>query len=366
MKNFKKRLEAAALLLALCALCLAPASAVSGSYDTVKNMDCSLTVGFAPDGEPMTNSTFQIWWVGTLSDGGCLPFREFSGYNVLNGPGSWSAKASTLLSYLQRDGVAPTRTGQTDADGTVRFDIPAAQQGLYLVAGESQWRDGTRYTPTPLLVTVPYTTDLQTWETAVVSLDKFTAYTPPETVQRHVLKSWRDGGHENERPASITVELLRDGRVFDTATLSAANSWRFDWTDLDARYQWTVVERENGRYAALVEQEGITFHITNTWLGDTDPDDPPLIDIIPEDPPLIDIPDLPDDPDNPGIPGIPDNPEDPDVVDIPEEDIPLSDGPKLPQTGQLWWPVAPLAMGGLMFLLIGWRRRRDWSESDEA
>ena len=339
-----RRLGAAALALALSALCLAPASAASGSYDTVKDRDCTLTVGFAPDGEPMTDSAFRIWRVGTLSDGGCLPFREFSGYNVLNGPGGWSAKASTLLSYLQRDGVPPAQTGRTGADGTVRFDIPAAQQGLYLVAGDSQWRDGTRYTPTPLLVTVPYTRDLQTWETDVVSRDKFSAYTPGETVQRHVLKSWRDGGHENERPASITVELLRDGQVFDTATLTAADSWRFDWTDLDARYQWTVVERENGRYAALVEQEGITFHITNTWLGDTDPDDPPLIDLPddPDGPPLIDLPDLPDDP----------------YVDIDDPNVPLDDGPKLPQTGQLWWPVAPLAMGGVILMLLGWKQRR--------
>lgn len=357
MKIFKKRLEAAALILALCALCLAPASAASSStYDTVKAEDCTLTVGFAPGGAPMTGSTFRIWRVGTLSEKGCLPFREFDGYNVLNGPGGWSAKASTLLSYLQRDSVAPTQTGQTGADGTVTFEIKAADQGLYLVAGDSQWRDGTRYTPTPVLVTVPYTRDLQTWQTAVASRDKFSTYTPGgggedrETVQRHVLKSWEDDGHEDERPASITVDLLRDGQVDRSATLTAANSWRYDWTGLDAGYEWTVVERENEQYASLVEQEGITFHITNSWLEEIDP----------EEPPLIDLPDLPDNPDNPDLP---DNPEDPGFVDIPDPDVPLTD---LPQTGQLWWPVAPLAMGGLMLLLIGWKRRRDWSRSDEA
>ena len=27
--------------------------------------------------------------------------------------------------------------------------------------------------------------------------------------------------------------------------------------------------------------------------------------------------------------------------------------PKLPQTGQLWWPIFPLTAGGLVFLVAG-------------
>lgn len=32
--------------------------------------------------------------------------------------------------------------------------------------------------------------------------------------------------------------------------------------------------------------------------------------------------------------------------------------PKLPQTGQLWWPVPLLVIAGLLFILAGWRRKR--------
>lgn len=352
-----KRVEAAALALALCVLCLAPASAASSStYETVKGQNCALTIMFAPGGEAMTNNVFRIWRVGTLSDRGCLPFAEFGAYHVLNGTGSWPDKAGTLLSYLQRDNVAPTQTAATGEDGRVTFNIPAAEQGLYLVAGDSQWRDGTRYTPTPVLIMVPYTRDLQNWETDVESRDKFDVYTPsdpdrPEPLQRHVLKSWEDDGYEDERPESITVDLLRDGQVDRSETLTAANNWRCDWTDLDPQYEWTVAERENDQYSVLVEQEGITFHITNTWQEEIDPENPPLIDI-------------PDNPDNPDDPDVPDTPDDPGTEDIPDEEVPQDGG--LPQTGQLWWPVAPLAIGGVMFLLIGWKRRRDWSGSDEA
>ena len=69
-------------------------------------------------------------------------------------------------------------------------------------------------------------------------------------------------------------------------------------------------------------------------------------------------PDIPlDDPEVPKSEP-PDEPPPPDdEVEIPDEDVPLSD---LPQTGQLWWPVPFLAVGGMFFLLIGaLRRRRD-------
>lgn len=31
----------------------------------------------------------------------------------------------------------------------------------------------------------------------------------------------------------------------------------------------------------------------------------------------------------------------------------------LPQTGQLWWPVPLLAMAGILFVMIGWMKRKD-------
>lgn len=353
--TLKKRVMAAALTLTLCVLCLAPVSALSGSYDQVKGQDCTLTVEYAPRGEAMVGVNFRIWHVGTLSEKGCLPFQEFGTYNVLNGSGDWVPKAGTLLSYLQRDKVAPKAEDKTNEEGKVTFEIAAADQGLYLVAGDSQYRGGTRYDPTPFLIMVPYTKDLQTWELGVDANmevhEKYTTYTPsspgpdtPATVDRHVLKSWEDDGYEEERPASITVDLLRDGQVYDTVTLTAAGSWRYDWTGLDARSTWTVAERENEQYSVLVEREGITFHITNTWQEEIDPEDPPLIDL----------------PDDPNVPKDPD-PNDPEI-DIGDEDPPLAD---LPQTGQLWWPVTPLAMGGVLLLLIGWKQRRDWSRSHE-
>lgn len=39
-----------------------------------------------------------------------------------------------------------------------------------------------------------------------------------------------------------------------------------------------------------------------------------------------------------------------------------SAGGKLPQTGQLWWPVPVLALAGMLFVSFGWYRRRGFGE----
>lgn len=41
---------------------------------------------------------------------------------------------------------------------------------------------------------------------------------------------------------------------------------------------------------------------------------------------------------------------------------PAVSGGKLPQTGQLWWPVPVMAIAGMLFVMFGWYRRRRLGE----
>ena len=130
-----------------------------------------------------------------------------------------------------------------------------------------------------------------------------------------VLKVWRGGAQQ--RPEEIRVQLLRDGKVCDTVTLSAENGWRHTWEGLDAAHGWQVVEQTVPEgYTVSISREGVTFVITNTLKPSEEPEP---------------------------TPGTPDTP-----------------GENLPQTGVLWWPVPLLAVLGALLLLLGWGlRRRD-------
>lgn len=86
------------------------------------------------------------------------------------------------------------------------------------------------------------------------------------TTDKKVVKIWDDAGHTDKRPAGIVVELLRDGVVYDTVTLSEANNWSYHWTELDPSYTWTVNEKyvPDG-YTASITTAGNTFVITNIY-----------------------------------------------------------------------------------------------------
>jgi len=86
----------------------------------------------------------------------------------------------------------------------------------------------------------------------------------PTTINRSVEKVWNDNNNPN-RPDSIKVNLLRNGEVVETVTLSAANGWDYNWYNLDASYIWSVQEVDVADgYTASVSRSGNTFTITNT------------------------------------------------------------------------------------------------------
>lgn len=116
--------------------------------------------------------------------------------------------------------------------------------------------------------------------------------TIPSTGHVCVYKVWDDAG---TRPDRITVQLVSDGTVVKTATLSAANSWSYTFTGLDKSKTYTVQEVPVAGYAASYSgnaASGITITNRHTPQPDqpNDPEKPdPPTPVVP-DPEQIDIP----------------------------------------------------------------------------
>ena len=70
------------------------------------------------------------------------------------------------------------------------------------------------------------------------------------------------------RPTEITVKLLQNGDEIDQKTVSAANQWKYSFTDLPkydangAKYEYTVKEEAVAGYSSKVEG----YDVTNTQL----------------------------------------------------------------------------------------------------
>lgn len=99
------------------------------------------------------------------------------------------------------------------------------------------------------------------------------------------------------RPTGVTVRLMRNGKIYGhPVVLNYTNFWRYMWEDLPPD-NWYVTEDANPRYTTTITRQGNTFVITNTWK-------------------------------------------------------------RIPQTGQLWWPVSVLALAGIVLICLGLLRRR--------
>ena len=330
MRSMKRR-----FLILAAVLCLLSTSVQAvGSIDLTA--DLTLTLRYTAGETALYGAGFSLYKIADAEETGELSACDaFEGFDLeIRGKNDarWRALAATLESYILREDLAPLDHGTTGKDGTLCF--PAREKtlraGLYLVLGERHRQGGYFYDAEPFLVMLPMQ-DLEenVWNynvTANVKFDKTKIPQTPETVTRKVLKVWDDDGAEDVRPKKITVELLKDGRIYDTVTLSRENHWRYTWEDLDAESRWSVYEQTPEGYRASITREGITFVVTNTRKTET-----------------------PKPPQKPNITAKP--PQKPNITAKPPQKM-------LPQTGALWWPVGALSALGLTALCVGEVKRK--------
>ena len=319
-----RRKRTLALLAAVLCLLTSVAQA-AGSIDLSRKP--TLTLTYRDGKTALSSAKFSIYRVADADETGELTVRsEFDEFDLdIRGKNDrrWREMAQTLESYVLRRELTPADSGKTDKTGMLTFPTQGKTlaAGLYLVIGERHTQGGNDYDAEPFFVLLP-TQDLENneWVYDVSANVKFGKTPVPDdgdTVTCKVLKVWDDDGAEDSRPQEITVELLRNGKVYDTVKLSEKNNWRYTWLDLDADARWSVTEKTVSGYTVSITREGITFVVTNTKKPDR-----------------TDTPDTPVKPSNPSKPSSPAK-------------------PTLPQTGAVWWHVEALALSGLVFLILG-------------
>ena len=108
-------------------------------------------------------------------------------------------------------------------------------------------------------------------------ITKYTGYNITNEYNRKDIsgiKIWNDAGYEEERPAEIVIELLRDGEKVDETVTNAEKEWRYTFSnvpikengligsdkEIDYEFEYTVREKELDRYVATYNG----YEITNT------------------------------------------------------------------------------------------------------
>lgn len=278
----------------------------------------SLTMTCAVDGVSVADVDCRLYRVADVNGTDFTLTSQFRDSAVslsdLTTSALWQTAADSLAVYASaaENRIAPAAEAKSDENGRIAFS--SLDAGMYLAVLTPVTKDRTTYRFSAEMLSLPQ----WGWKNGAVSYDvtalpKGTSYTAPaDTVDVTVLKSWNDANTSN-RPAEVTIALLCGGETYETVTLSADNNWRYTWTGLPAGDEWQVLERSvPDGYTVAYSADGSVFTVTNTSTAKT----------------------------------------------------PVSAGSstsgKLPQTGQLWWPVPMMAAVGLLLFGAGWCvRRRD-------
>ena len=151
-----------------------------------------------------------------------------------------------------------------------------------------------KYSFNPFLVFLPYESGGKLYF-EVSSAPKVEDNKPNE-INICVFKKWDDKDNAaKKRPETVTVELLNGDTVVDAAELSEANGWSHTFYSVAKDGDYSVREKSIPDYKASYSGDKENgFSVTNTYIG-----------------------------------------------------------PKLPQTGQHWWPIILIAIAGVGFVLLG-------------
>lgn len=332
MRNLFSRTVCAVMMTALLLLALLPVSALAiDPIDLNKKNTLNIYCTVPKDtGVKLVGVKLRFYRVASASE--FMDFTlmgDFVGQDIdlnnLDADG-WRRAAKTLEATVKAEGFAPWFTYEVkDPDPRKAVSISSMPTGLYLLCFDPVVIDNVRYFMDPMMIALPLRDvddedgdgDRDEWmHTVTIEAKK---WQKKQLTDITVVKVWSDKGWESTRPASVTIQLIGDGQIIDTIKLPVTKNgkkvWKYTWEDLEQEItDWTVREYPvPTNYKWSLDESGYTFTITNSR-----PPKPPT----------------PDD--------------------------------ELPQTGVDWWPVAVLAISGMVLFALGWLARRADEESDEA
>lgn len=249
-----------------------------------KSGSISVTLTEQYDKEPIVGAELSVYYVATVhkNTSGHLSYTYTDAFADVGVALDDPSLAIALEAFVAEHTV-PSVTVTTDERGTAVCEDLAL--GLYFV---KQTSTVAGFAPcTPFVVTVPGgNADCYVYEvnaspkTEVARLTSIT-----------IKKVWNTDA-ATEAAERVTVQLLHNGHVIETATLNAQNDWQVTYTDLPESDAYSIKEVNVPKgFTATYQQNGYVFTVTNTST--------------------------------------------------------------LIQTGQLMWPIPVLAVVGMLFMAVG-------------
>lgn len=366
IRNIIRNWTAAAVALMLALLCAGSAAAfpTKGIEDDSALTTLTVSANNPKDGKAISGLELTLYKAADMNveSNGLVTFTLTSAFEEYDEEGpkkidgglnpnnfessNWASTAKSLEPHVLSDAANNKKFESTSqvTDVTGKATFTGLKQGLYLMLGSYKGSEYQSVEVTPAFLPLPqWSNDAGDWLYDAQSKVKPTVTPKPDTTPKKtsitVQKIWaNDDTAQSSRPASVSVELLdADGKtVGDPVALSAANGWKHTWSGLDEG-KWSVKESvvPTGyavSYEETTTEEGKTITVKNTKNGG-------------------------------GVLGESREKETPDETEKKKKNVRGTSregdtaseqgSTRLPQTGQLWWPVWLLSGLAAVLVIIG-------------
>ncbi len=288
----------------------------------------SLSLHYVYQDTALDGVKVRIYRVAELDrDGTCHLIKPYStevsfpitNLNRITDSSQWNRLITPVSAYIYTYKINPDAAGTTANGGNVKFDNLTL--GIYLVIADPLEvpSESCIYSFNSFYTAIPSLDDKGVWHADVldvVGIPKCEKTTVPASYDYAVYKRWNDYGYESLRPSYIIIHIYKDGIHYATQTLSPANNWSYSWT-YEPGHTWAISEEADfSKYTLDIVTSGRIFYLYNSHRS-----------------------------------------EEGEVLgESREPEVKGAD--RLPQTGQLWWPIPLLILAGLFCMILGIRMLR--------
>lgn len=263
---------AVALVFTTIGLSAPAAMAADSTTDTsaAANANGSITVTYQYQDAALNLASTSLYYLADWSaKGGYTPAGDFADHGKY--PVDWDILnadqqtlrdfANTMSGYIAVNKPAAENTLKTDSAGVATFN--QLKDGLYLAVVAPYQGNVLTCQTAAMLVALP-NVHKDAADQRTLSIEPKADCAVPPTTTISVNKVWKDK-NSSKRPESVTMNLLQDGKIYDSIMLNNANGWKYTWKGLQAKHEYTVVEANvPGNYTALVDRENNDYTVTNT------------------------------------------------------------------------------------------------------
>lgn len=261
----------------LCAIAVALWVAAAFFVTSAASAQGSLKIICKSEGYPLFAQNWSVYRVGELTGAGKIEFQgEFADSQVYLPDLSVSSlqdAASSLENFALLEPVKPDASEMSDLNGFASFE--GLEDGVYLASGTKISKGNKIYTPAPMLIEVKGGKSVTTYAKYTVK-DKPTI----DTEMYVVKKVWQYDDHYIEsRPVEIEVAIYRDNAFVEKVTLSKANDWTYSWSgspqydwrvkELNIHVDYKIVYRHNETQYLLINNRDVLSNSDTTTQGTT-------------------------------------------------------------------------------------------------